>query len=116
MDYLLLSKMQFYAFHGVNEQEEKVGNIFIVDLKIGADFSRACQSDDIKDSINYANAFEEVSKIMQNRCKLLEHLAENICTQLKQTFTQIESIEIKVTKINPPIVGQLESASIILFR
>lgn len=116
MDYLLLSNMSFFAFHGVNPQESKVGNTFIVDLKIGGDFKQACISDNIEEALNYAEVYQTVKKVMDVPCNLIEHLAENICTALKKDFKKIESIELKVTKINPPIIGQMESASIILNR
>ena len=116
MEYILLNRMTFFAFHGVSEQERKVGNTFIVDLKIGGDFSVACKSDNIEDAINYASIYEEVKQVMKIPCKLLEHLAEKICIKLKCKFTQIQSIEIKVTKINPPIEGQVESASVVIIR
>jgi dihydroneopterin aldolase len=108
--------MTFFSFHGVTEQERKVGNTFVVDLKIGGDYSVACKSDNIDDAINYASIYEEVKKVMETPCNLLEHLAEKICISLKNKFLQILSIEIKVTKINPPIEGQTESASILLTR
>ncbi|MDD4921532.1 MAG: dihydroneopterin aldolase [Bacteroidales bacterium] len=116
MDYILLSNMQFHAFHGVFEQETKVGNTFLVDLKLGTDMSSACKTDRLEDTINYASVFDEVKLVMQKPCKLLEHLAENICQALKHAFPKIQTIEIKVSKINPPILGQLDSVSVILFR
>jgi len=116
MDYLSINNMQFHAFHGVFEQETRVGNTFLVDLKIGADLSKACESDLLEFTINYASIFDEVKSVMETPCKLIEHLAENICTRLKKVFPTIQSIEIKVTKINPPIQGQLDSVSVILFR
>lgn len=116
MEYLLINKMQFHAFHGVYEQETIVGNTFFVDLKLGADLSKACKSDKLEDAINYASVFDRVNAVMQKPCKLIEHLAENICLDLKKNFQQIQSIEIKITKSNPPISGQLDSVSIILFR
>ena len=116
MDYLQINKMQFHAFHGVYEQENKIGNTYIVDLKLGANYNNACKSDKLEDSINYASVFDEVKSVMNIPCKLIEHLAENICSRLKSKFPQIQTIEIKVTKKNPPISGQIESVSIILFR
>jgi len=116
MDYLVLNNLQFHAFHGVYEQEQKIGNTFLVDLKISADFSKACQSDQLEDAINYASVFEVVKEVMKTPCKLIEHVAENIGKEVKTQFPQVQSIEIKVTKINPPIVGQLDSVSIILQR
>ncbi len=108
--------MRFYAYHGVGEQERKVGNTFLVDLIVEGDFSNACQSDQLSDAINYAELYELVSKVMQVPCNLLEHLAENICNAIKQDFPQLQHVEITLTKQNPPIVGQMESASVILSR
>jgi dihydroneopterin aldolase len=116
MDYLQLNNMQFHAFHGVYAQENKIGNTYLVDLKIGADLSKACKSDLLEDSINYASIFDEVKNCMKISCKLIEHLAENICERLKNSFPEIQTIEIKVTKNSPPITGQLDGVSVILFR
>jgi len=108
--------MQFHAFHGVFEQEQKIGNTYIVDLKIGADLSTPCKTDQLEDSINYASVFAEIQEEMKNRCNLIEHLAENISLRVKKAFKNIQTIEIKVTKINPPLQGQLDSVSVILVR
>jgi 7,8-dihydroneopterin aldolase/epimerase/oxygenase len=116
MDFLTLNHMQFHAFHGVFEQEQKVGNTYFVDLKIGADFSKAFKTDQIEDTINYASVFHEIQDEMKKSCNLIEHLAENICKRLKSSFKEIQSLEIKLTKQNPPLHGQLESVSIILNR
>ncbi|MFA7042834.1 MAG: dihydroneopterin aldolase [Bacteroidales bacterium] len=116
MDYLLINNMQFYAYHGVYEQEYKVGNNYLVDLKLGIDLSKACKSDSLEDTINYASVFDKVNTIMKKPCKLIEHLAENICQELKASFPEIQNIEIKATKVNPPIQGQVDSVSVILFR
>ena len=116
MDYLLINNMQFYAYHGVYEQENKVGNNYLVDLKLGIDLSKACKSDLLEDTINYAAVFDKVTTVMNKPCKLIEYLAENICRELKSSFLEIQNIEIKVTKANPPIQGQVDSVSVILFR
>lgn len=116
MDYLLINNMQFFAYHGVYEQENKVGNNYSVDLKLGLNFEKACISDSLEDTVNYASIFDKVKTVMHIPCKLVEHLAENICQELKAAFPEIQSIEIKVTKKNPPIPGEIESISIILSR
>lgn len=116
MDFLCLNNMQFHAFHGVFDQEQKIGNTYFIDLKIGADFSKACKTDQIEDTVNYASVFHEIQEEMKNPCRLIEYLAEKICQRLKTTFKEIQSLEIKITKQNPPLHGQLESVSIILSR
>lgn len=116
MDYILLNNMQFHAKHGVFEQEKLIGNTYFVDLKIGGDFQKACKSDQIKDALDYSSVFFEVENEMKNNCNLIETLAENISKRLKMRFSMIQSLEIKVTKQNPPLKGQIDSVSVILLR
>jgi len=116
MDKIYLKGMRFYAYHGVGEQERKVGNTFLVDLIVEGDFSKACQSDQIADAINYADLYETVFNVMQVPCNLLEYLAEAICRSIKHNFPHISRMEITLTKQNPPLVGQMDSASVILVR
>lgn len=116
MDKIVLKGMRFYAFHGVEEQERKVGNTYMVDLVVEGDFTTACSSDQLHDTVNYAQLYETVSMVMQVPCNLIEHLAEKICRAIKQNFPQLQRVEITLTKQNPPLVGQMDSASVILSR
>ncbi len=116
MDYLFLKGLRFYAYHGVFEQERAVGNTFTVDLKLGGDFTLACQTDAIDNALNYGEVYNVVAEVMTTPSRLLEHVAERICQQLKTAFPLIATMEVTLTKTNPPLVGEMESASIILSR
>lgn len=87
---------EIFAFHGVNEQERIVGNTYLVSLKLGLDMSRACQSDQLEDTLNYASVYKQVAAVMKIPCNLIEHLAEKICLQLRNTFPEIQYIEIRL--------------------
>ena len=112
--YILLENVEFYAYHGVFEQEKTVGNTFIVNLKIGADVSLAAESDNVADTISYAQVYEVVRREMEIPSKLIEHVAKRIIVRLKKEFPEIETVEIKLSKRNPPVGGQIEYASVIL--
>lgn len=112
--FILLENITFYANHGVLEQETLVGNVYIVNLKIKIDLTKASKSDDIDDTVNYAQVYEDVKSEMMIPSKLLEHAANRIVCRLKEKYTQIEKIEIKLSKRNPPIGGQLDYASVVL--
>lgn len=116
MDYICLNNIQIYAHHGVLKQERVVGNMFSIDLKMGIDLHKACQSDKLEDTVNYAAVFQEIQLEMQTPGNLLEFVAERICNRLKNNFKEIQSIEIKLTKRNPPMTGQLDSVSVCLSR
>jgi len=109
-----LNKMKFYAFHGVMEQEQKVGNTFIVDLKLDVDLSKASETDDLSDTINYAEIYSIIKAEMEIPSKLLEHVAGRILQRIKTGFPIIEKIKICLAKERPPMGGEIESAAVIL--
>ena len=106
--------MKFYAYHGVLEQERRVGNTFVVDLTLTAPLEKAVQSDQLEDTSNYAEVYELTKQEMNIPSQLLEHVAGRICRALRHHFPQIEQIEIRVSKLNPPFGGDVHSASVLL--
>ena len=111
---ITLQAMKFYAYHGVLEQERRVGNTFVVDLTLSAPLEKAVQSDQLEDTINYAEVYELTKQEMNIPSQLLEHVAGRICRALRHHFPQIEQIEIRVSKLNPPFGGDVHSASVLL--
>lgn len=111
-----LKTMAFYAFHGVSEQERTVGNNFVVNLLLTAPLIKAVETDKLNDTINYASVYEIVKAEMAVPSKLLEHAAGRILQALKRRFPEIREIEVRLSKLNPPFGGDVESASVILLE
>ena len=109
-----LNAMKFYAYHGVLQQETNVGNYFIVDVAYSFPMDKACISDDIKDTISYTDVYNVIKTEMQRPSKLIEHLAERISGELKANFPQLSYLKIKIAKLNPPLEGEIYSASIVI--
>lgn len=109
-----LKDMTFYAYHGAFPQERKVGNVFVVNLEITAPLSKAVESDDLCDTINYAEVYDIIKKEMNVPSNLLEHLAGRIMNSLKVSYPDIEHIVVKLSKQNPPFGGDIKYASVIL--
>lgn len=114
MQYIELKGMAFHGYHGVMEQEKKVGNTYTVDIYIYFDFKKAIASDDLHDTINYASIYEIVKKEMSVPSNLIEHLAGKILEEIKRVFPQIEQIKIRLAKKNPPFGGDIQEAAIVL--
>lgn len=112
--YILLEDIEIYAYHGVFEQENRVGNRFSVNLRIAVDVSKACRTDDLDDTINYGEVYNIIKKEMDIPSRLLEHAGGRIISSLKENFPTIEEIELKISKKNPPTGGQIGSAGILL--
>ena len=110
--YIHLRQVRFHAFHGVMPQERQVGADFVLDLKVGYPLERAMQSDEIADTLNYAALYNLVAREMQQPSKLLEHVAGRIAEAISQAFPQVTSIDLVLTKQNPPMGADCEGASV----
>lgn len=109
-----LKNIRFFAYHGVLPQETVVGNEFIVNIRLEADLSAACKSDNVKDTINYAEVYERVKTEMMQPSKLLENVAFRILHSIKDAFPQITAMEVRLAKLHPPIIGDVECAEVVL--
>ena len=109
-----LSQLEFYAYHGVLEQERKVGNTYIVDVMLTMDISRPMVTDAIEDTVNYAEVYDLIKHEMSIPSNLLEHVAGRILRSLKGAFPRLKNVRISVAKVNPPIGGQAAFARVVV--
>lgn len=114
MNAIELKGMVFFAYHGVLEQERKVGNTFTIDLHLFLDLSQAAFSDKLEDTVNYASVYELVKTEMEQPSNLLEHAAGKIIMKIKETYPQILRVGIRLSKKNPPVGGDIQEAAVIL--
>ncbi|MBI3502492.1 MAG: dihydroneopterin aldolase [Bacteroidetes bacterium] len=111
---ILVEGIKIYGYHGCMEEESVVGGNYVVDVCIDADLSKPSQSDKLSETIDYVAVYEIVKQEMSVRSKLIEHVAKRILDALKNKFEKVNSVEVKVTKLNPPIKGVVEKVCIVL--
>ncbi|MCR5132214.1 MAG: dihydroneopterin aldolase [Prevotella sp.] len=109
---LNLHRMRFHALHGVLPQERLVGNDYEVTVSLDVDLSRAVESDDVSDTVNYAEVYEAVKEQMAIPSQLIEHVAGRIANALLSRFAQLQAVEVSVKKLNPPMGADLDGAEV----
>ena len=107
MGKIILEGMEFFAYHGCYKEEQIIGTKFIVDLLVTADTAIAEESDHLKDTLSYVHLYQVVKKEMEQKSHLLEHVTKRIMDTLISEFPQINSIELKICKLNPPVGGKI---------
>ena len=112
MGQIRLNGMEFYAYHGCYRDEQLTGNNFVVDVTMEYDMKKASNSDDLRHALNYAEVYELVKQEMTIPSYLLEHLSNRILDRLFDCFPQLTGAEVYVTKLNPSIVGQIQSVGV----
>lgn len=106
--------IKIYAFHGCLPEEEKIGGYYSVDVMLNTDFSQAALSDDLSKTIDYVDVNRIVCEEMTVRSKLIEHVGQRIIDRFKKEIENIHAVRLKVTKICPPINGDVENVAIII--
>ncbi len=112
--FIELENVRFFAYHGVMEQEAVVGNEFEVNLRIGVDFEEAIESDEIANTVHYGELYEVVKKEMMQRSKLIEHVAGRTVRAISEKWPNIKTIELRLSKLNPPIEGEVPKATVVV--
>ncbi len=107
-----MNDVRFHAFHGVLPQEKSVGSDFVVNLRLGYDISSAMESDNVMETLNYSQVYEAVKEEITIPSNLLEHVAGRIAKSLHMLFPDITSIDLELTKLNPPMGADGCSASV----
>lgn len=114
MSTICLNNIEVYAYHGVFEVEQKVGQWYTVNLEIDVDFSEAAINDDLKGTIDYSMLNEIIRKEMAVKSKLIEHVANRIANGVLETFPNIEGGTLSIAKRNPPVQGEMESVEVVI--
>jgi len=114
MDPIEIKGMKFYARHGHFKTERVVGNHFEADVILETDCTRAAESDDLNDALNYQVVYDLVKEEMKITSHLLENVAKRILDSIYNRFPGTVHAKVKVSKMNPPMGGEIERVSVTL--
>ena len=109
---IFLEDLKIYAYHGVLPEENVIGTYYVLNVELHVDVWKATESDDLKDTISYADINEIIHNEMKIPSKLLEHVAGRILNKIHLSFPQITFIKLRIMKTNPPMLGEQKGASV----
>ena len=107
-----IESLRLHAYHGVMEQERQVGADFLVTLRVHYNICKAMATDDVADTLDYGELCQVVEAAMAQPSNLLEHAAGRIATSVFDRFPLATALDLKLTKVNPPMGADCDGASI----
>ncbi len=110
--YIFLKDARFHAYHGVLPQEQKVGQDFLVSARAALDVSAAIEHDMVEVTLDYGVLYQIVKEEMAQVSQLVENVAGRIANRVFNTFPEVTMLDLKITKLNPPIGGDCEGAGV----
>jgi dihydroneopterin aldolase len=107
-DRVLLRGLEFYGYHGVIPEENRLGQRFVVDLDLHRDLSEAGRTDDIARTVDYGAVLADVRAIVEGpHCKLIEAVAERIAQRVLAGY-DVSRVRVRIRKPDVPIAATLE--------
>ena len=112
MGIIKLKNIRTYSYHGCLIEEGKIGSDYTVDLEVKTDLRKSALSDNLEDTVDYVLLNRIVEEEMAIRSQLLEHVAHRIIKRIFDEVAAISRITLAVSKLNPPIGGDVEAVTI----
>ncbi|MEC3963930.1 dihydroneopterin aldolase [Flagellimonas halotolerans] len=112
MGKIRLKNVRIHSNHGCLREEMLIGSDYRVDLEITADLSQPAASDQLTETVDYVHLNNIIKEEMTVRSNLLEHVAKRIIDRIFGEIKEVTEVEVEVSKINPPIGGDVESVSV----
>ena len=115
-DIIILENIRVYAYHGCLPEETKIGSDYRVDMEVEANLSQSSFSDLLEDTVDYVMLNRIVKQEMAIPSKLLEHVVRRINERVLNEQTLVKSVKTKVSKLNPPIIGDVEAVCVQMIK
>ena len=109
---ILIEGLRIFAYHGMMEQEQKVGAYFTIDCEVETDFTPALLHDQLDGTISYADLFAIIRREIGIPSRLVEHVAGRIAKAILHQYPQAHSVRIRLLKENPPMGAECLGAGV----
>ena len=111
MDKIHIEGLEVFALIGVYDWERKHQQRLIVDVELSADLSLAAQTDDVDNTLNYAEISQGINDFAaQSQYKLIEALASHMVEWLLQSFPKLKVVRLKLSK--PDILANAKNVAV----
>ncbi|MFP4844552.1 dihydroneopterin aldolase [Winogradskyella sp. PE311] len=112
MGIIKVENIRIYAHHGCLKEETAIGSQYRVDLNVKANLKTSAKTDELSDTVDYVFLNKVVREEMEIPSKLLETVAKRILNRIFNEDVLVTKATVCVSKINPPIGGDVEMVTI----
>lgn len=117
MDKIIINNLKIYAYHGVNPEEKEEGQNFFLDIVCKLDLKKPCQTDNVEDTVSYAQIIKLVRKIFTSeKYDLIEKAAQVVADSILDSYGQIEKVKITLKKPEAPMKADFDFVAVEISR
>jgi dihydroneopterin aldolase/2-amino-4-hydroxy-6-hydroxymethyldihydropteridine diphosphokinase len=116
-DKITIQDLECFSYHGVLEQEQQLGQKFLISLELSVDTRSAGKKDDLNQSVNYADVCNTVFQFMRKHTfQLIEAVAERLAEEILLTYSLVNQVRVIIKKPWAPIMLSLETVAVDITR
>ena len=117
MDKISIKNLEVYAYHGVYEEENRLGQKFVISVDMYLDTHPAAADDDLEKSVNYGEVCLRIRQLMEEKnCSLIETVAQRIASCILYSYKEVQKVCVEVAKPQAPIPMSIETVSVRIER
>ncbi len=116
MGKIALEGMEFFAYHGYYDEEQKIGNKYSVDVEVETDLTQAGRKDALGETVNYEELYKLIARVMGKPARLLEAISFQIIQDVFSSFGAAKVVAVSISKFNPPIGGVCQRARVSMHK
>lgn len=117
MDKIIVSGLEIFAYHGVNDWEREDGQTFVLDVEGYADLSAPCLTDNLNETLNYSRMIKNIRQTMlSEKNKLIERAAQRVADGLLAEFPAMQSVKVRLRKPDAPVKADFDFVAVEIER
>ncbi|SFC83040.1 2-amino-4-hydroxy-6-hydroxymethyldihydropteridine diphosphokinase [Clostridium uliginosum] len=117
MDKMYIKNLELFGFHGVFEEEKRLGQKFILSLELDLDLKAAGRTEDLTKSVHYGELCEKVEKeFLRESYDLIETVSLNLADFILKEYKIISGVKVFLKKPWAPVRKHLDTIEIMIER
>ncbi|MCI0183560.1 dihydroneopterin aldolase [Sulfoacidibacillus ferrooxidans] len=116
-DVIFIRDMEFFGYHGVFTEEQRLGQRFVISLRLLCDLEPAALHDDLTLTVDYGDVYNRVKEVVEGRKrKLVESVAQDIANTVLRCYPIVHTVVVHMEKPGAPIAGIFETVGVEIER
>lgn len=117
MDRISIKNLVVFAKHGVFQEEQTLGQKFLISADLYVNTRAAAQHDDLQQSVDYGRVAQDLTAWMQTTTHaLIETAANQLARQLLHTYPLIQQVDLQLQKPWAPVGLPLDTVTLSISR
>lgn len=113
MSKIIIKGLRLKAYHGVNPEEKRDGQMFELDITAYVDVKKAASSDNLDDTVSYAKIIKTTTAVFTaESCDLIECVAKRVGDEILKQYAPVEKVVVLLKKPEAPIKADFDYVAV----